>query len=200
MSSDLLWVKDRRIVSNFITPILTEGPITVYSVTKTLEIVNTLTELAVTFTTLNAIPANGIIRIFLPPGGFYLPLTGSVVCTDVLTSTVLTCITSLNAQTTQGTNYQTTQGINYIEIKNKCTTGCNAVTSMSFKFTNMLNPPSIKPIVNAFVIRTYTVNPYNIDLVAVSNAVGLTLVTAPYSVVSITSPASPIVTGLISTY
>ena len=123
----------------------------------------------------------------MPPNAFYPPLTGSVVCTDVLTSTVLTCITSLNTPTTQG--------INYIEIDNKCMTGCNDVTSMSFKFTNMINPASIKPIINAFVIRTYTVDPYNIDLATVSNAVGLTLLPAPYSVVSITSPVSPIVTG-----
>jgi hypothetical protein len=71
MTSDLLWIRDQILTGVLVTPELTEGLITDYSIAKGNPIVNEQTDLTVKFTTLNNIPENGIIAVILPRYSFY---------------------------------------------------------------------------------------------------------------------------------
>jgi hypothetical protein len=71
---------------------------------------------------------------------------------------------------------------------------------MSFKVSNLLNRPSVKPIANSFSLRTFTVDPFAIDLGLISDATGLTLTTAAFSAIALDKPVTPIVVGALDTY
>ena len=130
MTSDLLWIKDRKISGVITTPELTEGVISDGQITKVGSIVNQPTDLTIEFTTVNKITANGIIRVFLPSSGFYLPKTGAIACTDIISAgSGITCKSSLYADQTKG--------IQYIEINGKCPTACAVGTKMSFRIANI---------------------------------------------------------------
>jgi hypothetical protein len=83
MSSDLLWIKDRKLSGIFTTPSLVEGTMLQKSISKVYQVVNQATEFTISFTTFTQLTANGIIRFYLPAYGFYNPKTGSVQCTDL---------------------------------------------------------------------------------------------------------------------
>lgn len=167
MTSDLLWIKDRKITNLYTTPELTEGQMTGLSIAKVGYIVNQPTELTTSFTIKNTIPSNGIIRILLPSNSFYPPKTGSMTCQDIITSSVISC--------TVVSNTDSTKGLDYIQFATKCTSSCPAGTSMTFKIVNLLNRPSIRTIPNSFTIRSYTQELYYIDIGTVTDATGLEL-------------------------
>ena len=49
-------------------------------------------------------------------------------------------------------------------------------------------------------MRTYTADPYNIDLGTITTATGLSLVTASFNSLALTAPVTPIITGAIASY
>jgi hypothetical protein len=46
---------------------------------------------------------------------------------------------------------------------------------LQIKFTGLLNPKSVKPIINDFQVKTYTKESYPIDKGTISNAADLTI-------------------------
>lgn len=87
----------------FISPELTEGPLSEMSVSKSLGVVGALTEYDVTFTLANDIPDNGLIRVIFPKNSVYKPNSGSVECSDLLdNSSPLTCSSSNHAIDSEG--------------------------------------------------------------------------------------------------
>ncbi|CDW80339.1 UNKNOWN [Stylonychia lemnae] len=193
MTSDQLYIRDRRITNIFTTPALIEGSLTGISLTRYGKIVNSATEIQVYFTTNNLIPANGLIRIYLPSNSFYNPSSGSILCQDLLNSNQsLTCNTVLNTDTATG--------INYIQVSSKCTSSCLASIQIGIRVSNLKNRASVRSISNVFAVRTFTIEGYYIDLGNLTSAQGLELYTAPFQNLLITSPLSQIVTGTTQSY
>jgi hypothetical protein len=111
MTSDLLWLKDRRLTAIFTTPNLVEGPISTRSISKTNNIVNSNIEMTLTLKLYNRIQPNGFIRVFFPQGGFYNPKTGTITCTDASAPALtLTCSSVLYTDIIKGIQYITIQG------------------------------------------------------------------------------------------
>jgi hypothetical protein len=122
MTSDLLWLKDRKLVSIFTTPDLVEGPLSNLGISKTNNIVNSNIEMTLTLKIYNRIPPNGLIRVFFPQGGFYNPKTGSVTCTDTSApSLTLTCTSVLYTDIIKG--------IQYISILGRCPLATSCIAS-----------------------------------------------------------------------
>lgn len=166
MTSDLLWIKDRRLTGILTSPDLVEGPITTRSISKTSNMVNSPIDMTVNFKPYNRIPVNGIIRVFMPQKGFYNPKAGTVQCSDSTASSLtLTCTSSIYTDTSKG--------IEYIQIQGRCPTltSCIAGQTINLKISNIRNRPSVKSFTNYFEIRTYTTQGYKIDLASMTNEV-----------------------------
>lgn len=95
MTSDLVYIIDKKTTLNYATPDLVEASLTATTIQKNYGIVGASTEYIVGFTLTNTIPANGIIRVYFPPSSAYNPSTGSIQCIDKLTSTTFACTYSL---------------------------------------------------------------------------------------------------------
>jgi hypothetical protein len=122
MTSDLLWLKDRRLTGIFTTPDLVEGPLSTRGISKTNNIVNSNIEMTLTLKLYNRIQPNGFIRVFFPQGGFYNPKTGSITCTDASAPSLsLTCSSVLYTDIIKG--------IQYINIQGRCPLATSCIAS-----------------------------------------------------------------------
>lgn len=91
-------------------------------------------------------------------------------------------------------------GLEYVEITDACTTLCPAGTAITLIISNLKNRASVKEFTNSFTIRTYTKELYKIDKGEITNAIGLTLIPAPFTSIVLVSPSTPIYTGVPNTY
>lgn len=194
ITNDKLWIRDQIVDDAYLTPELTEAVITSKSINKNGAIVNHATDITLTFTPINPIQAGGIIRIYLPEKAFNIFDTSSIICTDEQSSSAaLTCTSSLYAD-------DQTKGVEFIEITDKCTVECQHGIPISIKVANLKNRGYVKAITNSFTIRTYTKEMYKIDKGIITDATGLTLLPAPFISLGLSSPLTPIYTGVGDTY